>query len=94
MQGCAKLAVNDVSELPKLKSSIPVAQDTIMYADLLHGVTSPDFAGEVKMLTGANVPKAHCTLECHISQGEKPNSNGALWVLRRRTGLLKKLMLL
>ena len=80
VQGCGEQAVIDlpnvitVSELPELKSSIPVAQDTVTYADVLNGVTFPDFVGGVELLIGADVPAAHRTLECRISQRGGPDA--------------------
>ena len=80
VQGCGEQAVIDlpnvitVSELPELKSSIPVAQDTVTYADVLNGVTFPDFVGGVELLIGVDVPAAHRTLECRISQRGGPDA--------------------
>ena len=54
-------------ELPELKSSIPVAPDTVTYADVLHAATFPDLVGSCELLIGADVPAAHRTLECRIS---------------------------
>ena len=64
--------------LPDLKSSIPSGQDLVSYADVLQGVSLPDVLGGIALLIGADIPKAHRTLEYRISQVGGPNAVRAM----------------
>jgi len=66
--------VISVSTLPNFRSSIPTSGDCKVFADVLQGVTFPDYEGEVELLIGADVPEAHRALEYRLSQTGGPCS--------------------